>query len=260
MSIWNWRKKNDDIILDCYTYNPYVYNFAKINYGYHFLPEWWKKTPRGQGSSVGTIKNCPAIVEYYKKSIVIPMWCEFEMVIEPKGGEDSFTWRSAQKDFRIEHHPQDQFQGFAKQDGHNVKIISPWFIKCKENIDFTFTQPVWSQRDNIFNLVLMPGVINYKHQMQSNFNFFFQQTDAEQVIHIEPLTPIAILHPMSERKIKLKHHLLTSTDENETRGSLAHGTNGLFFCPYEYSGIRGTSKKKKNIFKKIDEIDGGTYK
>ena len=260
MSIWNWCKKNDDIILDCYTYNPYVYNFAKINYGYHFLPEWWKKTPRGQGSSVGTIKNCPAIVEYYKKSIVIPMWCEFEMVIEPKGGEDSFTWRSAQKDFRIEHHPQDQFQGFAKQDGHNVKIISPWFIKCKESIDFTFTQPVWSQRDNIFNLVLMPGVINYKYQMQSNFNFFFQQTNAKQVIHIEPLTPIAILHPMSERKIKLKHHLLTSTDENETRGSLAHGTNGLFFCPYEYSGIRGMNKKKKNIFKKIDEIDGGTYK
>ena len=253
MGVWNWRKKNDDVILDCYTYNPYVYNFAKINYGYHFLPEWWKKTPKNKGSGHDTIKNCPAIVEYYKKSIVIPMWCEFEMVIEPKGNDNLFSWTSAQKDFRIEQHPQEQFQGFAKQDGHDVKILSPWFIKCKESIDFTFTQPVWSQRDNIFNLVLMPGVVNYKYQMQSNFNFFFQQTDTRQVIHIEPLTPIAILHPMSERKIKLRHHLLTSKDENETTGSLAHGTNGLFF-------MRGVYKKKRDIFKKIDEIDGGTYK
>ena len=71
MSIWNWRKKNDDVILDCYTYNPYVYNFAKINYGYHFLPEWWKKTPKNRGSGNDTIKNCPAIVEYYKKSIAL---------------------------------------------------------------------------------------------------------------------------------------------------------------------------------------------
>ena len=215
-----WRKKKD-IVLDCYTSNPFAYNFARINYGHHFIPEWWKKTPKNRGSGNDTIKNCPAIVEYYKKSIVIPMWCEFEMVIEPKGNDNLFSWTSAQKDFRIEQHPQQQ--------------------------------SVWSQRDNIFNLVLMPGVVNYKYQMQSNFNFFFQQTDTRQVIHIEPLTPIAILHPMSERKIKLRHHLLTSKDENETTGSLAHGTNGLFF-------IRKIYKKKKNIFKKIDEIDGGTYK
>ena len=31
MNILNWRKrkKDDDIILDCYTYNPYTYNFIK---------------------------------------------------------------------------------------------------------------------------------------------------------------------------------------------------------------------------------------
>ena len=253
MSIWNWGKKNDDIILDCYTYNPYAYNFAKINYGYHFLPEWWKKTPKNN-KNYGTIKNCPAIVEYYKKSIILPMWCELEIVIEPKGNDMLFSWKSAQKNFLIEPHPQEQFRGFAKQDGHNLKLISPWYIKCKESIDFTFTQPVWSQRDSIFNLSLMPGVINFKNQMQSNINCFFQQVDTKQVVHIEPLTPIAIMHPMSERKIKLRHHLLTSQDKDKTWGSLGHATNGLFFEEELFS------KKKKNVFKKIDEIDGGVYK
>ena len=40
---WN-RKK--DIVLDCYTSNPFAYNLARINYGYHFIPEWWKQTPK----------------------------------------------------------------------------------------------------------------------------------------------------------------------------------------------------------------------
>ena len=79
------KKKNDDIILDCYTYNPYAYNFAKINYGYHYIPEWWKKTPKIVEKRIATIKNCPAFVEYYTKGIVLPMWCELIIQIKPKG-------------------------------------------------------------------------------------------------------------------------------------------------------------------------------
>ena len=51
---WN-RKK--DIVLDCYTSNPFAYNLARINYGYHFIPEWWKKTPKILEKRIATIKN-----------------------------------------------------------------------------------------------------------------------------------------------------------------------------------------------------------
>ena len=71
--IKKWRKSDDDIILDYYTYNPYAYNFAKINHGHHYIPEWWKSTPKVVKGHP-TIKNCPAFIEYYKKGIVIPMW------------------------------------------------------------------------------------------------------------------------------------------------------------------------------------------
>ena len=140
MNILNWRKrkKDDDIILDCYTYNPYAYNFAKINYGHHYIPEWWKNTPKVVEKNA-TIKNCPAFVEYYKKGIVLPMWCEVELQIKLKG-DGLYTWKSAQKEFSILHHEQEQFEGFTKEDGHNLKIMSPWFIKCKEEIDFTFSE------------------------------------------------------------------------------------------------------------------------
>ena len=255
MNILNWRKrkKDDDIILDCYTYNPYAYNFAKINYGHHYIPEWWKNTPKVVEKNA-TIKNCPAFVEYYKKGIVLPMWCEVELQIKLKG-DGLYTWKSAQKVFSILHHEQEQFEGFTKEDGHNLKIMSPWFIKCKEEIDFTFTQPIWNQRDTMFNLILTPGIISFKSQMYSNLNYFFQQKDTQQDINIQPLTPMVIMHPMSERKVKLRHHLLTSKDRDGFE-TLGHHTNGVLLDRYPEPML----KKKKSLFKKIDKMEEEIYK
>ena len=251
--IKKWRKSDDDIILDCYTYNPYAYNFAKINHGHHYIPEWWKSTPPIVEKHP-TIKNCPAFIEYYKKGIVIPMWCELEVQIQPKG-DVLFTWKSSQKDFYIDEHRQDQFEGFAKKDGHNLKIISPWLIKCKENINFTFTQPIWNQRDTMFNFMLTPGVISFKYQMDCNLNYFFQQKDTQQVINIKTLTPMVIMHPISERKVKLRHHLLTSKDR-EGFGTLHQGIDSLLLDRYP----KLISRQKKKLFEKIDKIEKGIYK
>ena len=241
--IKKWRKSNDDIILDCYTYNPHAYKFAKINHGHHYIPEWRKSTPPIVEKHP-TIKNCPAFIEYYKKGIVIPMWCELEVQIQPKG-DVLFTWKSSQKDFYIDEHRQDQFEGFAKKDGHNLKIISPWLIKCKENINFTFTQPIWNQRDTMFNFMLTPGVISFKYQMDCNLNYFFQQKDTQQVINIKTLTPMVIMHPISERKVKLRHHLLTSKDR-ERFGTLHQGIDSLLLDRYP----KLISRQKKNYLKR----------
>ena len=251
--IKKWGESNDDIILDCYTYNPHAYNFAKINHGHHYIPEWWKSTPPIVEKHP-TIKNCPAFIEYYKKGIVIPMWCELEVQIQPKG-DVLFTWKSSQKDFYIDEHRQDQFEGFAKKDGHNLKIISPWLIKCKENINFTFTQPIWNQRDTMFNFMLTPGVVSFKYQMDCNLNYFFQQKDTQQVINIKTLTPMVIMHPISERKVKLRHHLLTSKDR-EGFGTLHQGIDSLLLDRYP----KLISRQKKKLFEKIDKIEKGIYK
>tara|TARA_B100000073_G_scaffold285894_1_gene247498 strand:+ start:608 stop:1363 length:756 start_codon:yes stop_codon:yes gene_type:complete len=248
-----WRKRDDDIILDCYTYNPYAYNFAKINYGRHYIPDWWKNTPKVIGERP-TIKNCPAVVEYYLKGIVLPMWCEVEIIINPKGSEDLYVWKSAQKQFEIGQHNQLQFEAFTKDDGYNLKIISPWYIKCRENIHFTFTQPIWSQRDTMFDLILTPGLVSFKSQMNSNLNYFFQQKDTQQIINIQPLTPMAIMHPISDRKVKLKHHLLTSKEEGFA--TLGSHNNGLLLARFP----KTHAKHKKQLFEKIDKIEKGEYK
>ena len=238
--------KKKELIIDCYTSNSFAYNYAKINHGRHYIPEWFKKTPKIANKEM-TIKNCPGIVEYYTKSIVLPMWCEFRIEIQPKGSEILVNWKGS-SEVVIDPHIKEQFDGFAEEDGYNFKIVSPWFLKCKEDISFTYTQPVWSQRDTMFNLVLQPGVIQFKSNNQTNLNYFYKQTDEKQVLNIEPLTPMLMLHPMTERKIKLRHHF-TNTDH------FATPNNGLLLDNYP----EVMYQKKKRLFDKIDKIEKGTY-
>ena len=91
--------------------------------------------------------------------------------------------------------------------------------------------------------------------MDCNLNYFFQQKDTQQVINIKTLTPMVIMHPISERKVKLRHHLLTSKDR-EGFGTLHQGIDSLLLDRYP----KLISRQKKKLFEKIDKIDRGVYK
>ena len=66
---------------------------------------------------------------------------------------------------------------------------------------------------------------------------------------------MAIMHPMSDRKIKLNHHLVTSRDM-DGNPTLGHFSNGLFL----YRNQDRAFRRKKKLFEKIDQIEKGVYK
>ena len=66
---------------------------------------------------------------------------------------------------------------------------------------------------------------------------------------------MVIMHPISERKVKLRHHLLTSKDR-EGFGTLHQGVDALFLDRYPKLLLR----EKKKLFEKVDKIEKGIYK
>jgi|TARA_R110002074_G_scaffold368891_1_gene543464 hypothetical protein len=211
----------DEILLDCYTFHPDVYNNFKPDFGAKFIPQWWKDQvphlpPRAKGyEPSSTIKKCPAFVQYFIRGIVIPIWNDVSLHIMDDPKNPCEYHQDTQNGKKLEmffdgSHKADQFSGFAKDDGFNCKLSSPWKFVCDDNISFTMTQPLWSQRETMSELQLLPAVISFYRQFATEYNYFATSERGKRIITLKENTPLAILHPMIDdhRKIKIKHHII----------------------------------------------------
>jgi hypothetical protein len=208
------RKKEEPIYLDCYTASHFAYNHAKIDRASNYMPAWWKSQHRVSPNGQKTIKYCNAVRDYYAAGIVIPLWGEVEIVVHglcENSEAPIYQWRSSNEDFDLQsgNHGKTQWSGFGNNKLCNIKFISPWALKTREAVNFTWTQPTWSQPDTFNRLTALPGVTQFKTQTASHVNYVVEQRVDAQKIHLEPLTPLAIMHPMTERKVKIRHHLIS---------------------------------------------------
>lgn len=225
--------KKKKIVLDCFTDKQYVYDYARIDHGNNFLPEWWKKTPKfikndivGTSSSFNslTIKHCSGLMELYKKSIIIPSWFTLEILISSIKEKKVEHFVSC-NDFKTENHGNIQFNNFANNDGGNFKIANPWVLSCSKKIWFSWTQPTWSMRNNMFNMAILPAVLNFYEQHNASINFFYRFTEKRQLVTFEPLQPLVMIHPLTECEIELKHHIVDS----QSLLSIVGGYRNLYF-------------------------------
>jgi hypothetical protein len=245
--------KKSEVVLDCFTHLPYVYDCAKINYANKFMPAWWKNTPESNNDNP-TIKHCAGLIDFYKTGIVLPSWFEMELTIAKLGQEKWCDWESSNTDVDTSSsHTPDQFEGFAEVDGTNLKLTSPWLFKTKEDINFTWTQPTWSMRELLGNITVLPATINFKYQHVTNINLFVINKEQAQQCRIKPLMPLAILHPLTDKKITIKNHLV-SKDEWERH--LGVGKLILKRYPKEWISFY---KTKKDLHKKIENINKCPY-
>lgn len=241
-----WKQKKE-IILDCFTWSNTAYEYAKIDYASKFFPDWWKNLPKTKTIlDRGNAKNCVAIKDYYRKGIIIPSWFEMNLVIRSyKNQDQSFAWEASNPDVNTDNcHTREQFDGFSIDKNYiseNIKFSSPWRMSSKSDTYFTWTQPVWNQKDIASHLTLLPAVIEYKYQQGTEINYMIVRREEDVIINIPPLTPLVILHPMSDKKIVLKHHLLSREEFDNRLGEK------MFLFSHDLY------KKKKTFFKATEK-------
>jgi hypothetical protein len=206
--------KKKEIVLDCFTSLPHAYEYAKIDHAVKHIPEWWKDTPR-LISNRPSIKNCEGIKDYYRTGIVIPSWFETDFRISSKDGPNDYAWEwnaSCPMFNTSGSHDSREFLGFAKSTGKNIKIKSPWLIRTKESVEFVWSQPTWNLREHLWNFCVLPAVLNFKYTHGAVINLFVENSDEEKIWTRPPQMPLVIMHPMTERKVKIQHHLVTDRE------------------------------------------------
>ena len=94
---------------------------------------------------------------------------------------------------------------------NHFKIMSPWILKEKTGVQFAFTQPTWNHLDFKENIIILPGVENYKYQSSTNINMFLKKIDDYQY-DINFGTPIVHLLPLTDKNVKIHNHLISDEE------------------------------------------------
>lgn len=204
--------KRPTTTLDCFTYRNEVYNWYPIVKGSEALPNWWKKLPRSKFNwskmeEGTTMKSCPGFIEFHRNSACIRLWTD--IAIKQDGYHGIVDIKAADAKTQVDEHQNTQYQGFVDGTFQHIKIIVPWVMSCKDDINWVYVGNPW--QENLNNeLTILPGLLNFKYQTTCHINGFLKNeknTVKAKLLNVG--TPMVNLFPMSDKKIIIKNHLVT---------------------------------------------------
>lgn len=206
----SFLKNKKPIIVNAYTYNGGVYANAKIQKSSAFRPRFIDELPSYKNSkapfdgSANNMRGCTGFLKYYQNGFIIPMWTDLAIRVS----KDWFSVDAIDNKTDCVVHNSDQRGGYAPDSEYqHLKISSPWLIECEDDIDWVWTDPVWS-RDDIAAYSTLPGVVNFSNVNTCNINMLVKKDDGVKDVLIPFMQPMVSLFPMSERKVIVKCHLI----------------------------------------------------
>ena len=211
-----WFKKKE-IVVDCFTTLRSVYELYKPNLSIKFFPNEIKSISNYYTETdattkieyeAATIRKCIGLIDYYKSGFILPMWTDF--IAQPKSGiKNETAVAMVSHPFFYNSHSRNQYPGLF-EDYIHIKLSSPWLLREKTGVKFSWNSPTWNLHKHIRNFTVVPAVVSYNYQAQTNVNLFIDKNSDN--FTIKSGTPLVHLIPISEHNVVLKHHLV---DEKE---------------------------------------------
>jgi hypothetical protein len=92
--------------------------------------------------------------------------------------------------------------------GH-IKLTSPWFFEEKQGIKFSWNPCMWNGTHHKADMHILSGVVDYKYQHTTNVNAFIKHGS---IVKLDAGEPLVHLIPLSDKKVKVRNHLLTDAE------------------------------------------------
>lgn len=198
------------VVIECVTARPDVYEYAKPVRAGSVVPEWWRKLdaaiPNGEFFPTGTMRNCRGFTAMFSKGIIQPMWSDLAIKVE----NGNWTCKFSDNLSEAVHHPQSQHQGFM-MDHFNMKLYNPWKYVCEEDMEWVMMDAFYNRKEHSAYHIA-PGVANFKYQHSAHVQLMLPIQNADLLLRFHQ--PLFHLIPLTERKIELRHRLV-SKDEFE---------------------------------------------
>lgn len=201
--------KKQKVVVDCFTKQAYVHEYAPIQRAAKFLPQWWWDLPKAkrEGDNLNpsiNMRYCAGFTDLYAQGLIMPMWSDFTVRIN---ADRSIDCQYSDGQSRVEFHPDWQRGAFAPASMYtHLKLLTPWMLKSKQNINWHMSAPIFSYL-NPDTFVVCPGVVNFKHLHFTNANILVANT-APRTFDIEHGTPLLHLIPLTDKALVFNNVLV----------------------------------------------------
>ena len=236
MSFLHFFKKKT-IYLDAFIDNKLIFDLFPIKKSVYYVPTWWKQLDKTYGSKMferSTMKLCDGILDYFKKSFTIPLWCDFKLDVYDSR---TYNWVFSDGVSNADAHDMEQRKNFLENYGH-LKLNSPWIINSKEFVQFFVSQPTWNFTSNP-DVIFPPAILDFKYQQTTNVNLFFPANE-KKIYEFSAGQPLITLTPLTEHNVVIVNHVISS---EEFKSKQNHSNRFTF---YNYL------KKKKQFLNKSE--------
>ena len=200
--------KKKPVVFKFYTCNKDAFTLAKPDKAVKFFPKWWRELARNfNEENKPDMTHCAGFLDMYKKSIIVPAWSDFEMVV----AYDFYNWSYVDgKSIAVEHTPNQRGSFLPEERYQHIKLISPWFMECDEDISVSWQEPTYS--NEIEGMKVLPGIIVPSQMNEVNINLIFERTKDEKKYLITWGMPLIQMLPLTEREFKIEHYLITQDE------------------------------------------------
>jgi hypothetical protein len=210
------RLRSGTITLDCYTDRPDVFYNSKIEPTSRKTPNWFKSIPVDFGinddlTTTSSIRRCSGVNSLFSSGYVISMWSDLRVELGELGSKE-YRWQYADKQSDAGEHPVIQRGDYAPPEKYqHLKLESPWHFHCSHDIPWVWLQNNWLT-DSPDDYLVPPSIVEYHYQSTTNINMLFARSANKRLIDIKLGTPLVQIIPMTDKKVVIRHHLV-STDE-----------------------------------------------
>lgn len=210
------------INIDVYTTFQELIDAFPFEYASNNLPSWFKnlKTPIKKDVSDANVKMCPGITELYNNSIILYATQDYD--IEIFNGQVNVETPNV---YGAETHSLETQASGAWPGYVNVKIQYPYLLYCNTQTKFTMLPATWSNKDPL-KYTTVPGQVEFKYNHHCHINLLVKNENKKFTIKYG--TPLAMLVPVTDRKINFNHHLISFDDWNNKVKKWNFGWNRVY--------------------------------
>lgn len=146
---------------------------------------------------MSTARRCIGINNFNMAGFVLPLWSDYSLLMHPNGNISSVGAGQS----KTEVHSPNQGRGLL-DDYHVVKLISPWAIRCNQDVKFMFAPNFYAEHST--DWTISPAIVDYYNQTTSNIFVFVPKKQEPKEIFLNAGMLLIRIVPLTERKVNFK--------------------------------------------------------